>query len=248
MNKKLLEIKNLTASVENRTILKNLSLTVKENETHVIMGPNGSGKSTLSKVLAGHPSYKTSNGTVRFGGENLLTMQAETRAHKGLFLAFQSPIEIPGVSNHDFLRVAFNEKKRFLGELELDPLDFINYIGKFLNNLKIAPEFLNRCVNEGFSGGEKKRNEILQLLVLNPKLIILDEIDSGLDMDALKLVCHTIKENLPLNSSLILITHYPRILTYLKPSFVHIMIDGNIIKTGNSDLITKLEKKGYSNF
>jgi Fe-S cluster assembly ATP-binding protein len=245
MNKILLKVQNLEASIEKKKILKKLNLEINENEIHVIMGPNGSGKSTLSKILAGHPSYSIENGTVEFCDKNLLEMSPETRAHEGLFLAFQYPIEIAGVTNYDFLRIAYNEKQKYLKEPELDPLQFMELTQILLDKLKIKNEFLNRNLNEGFSGGEKKRNEILQMLLLNPKLIILDEIDSGLDIDAIKIICEEIKKNIRKNSSLVVITHYPRILNYLKPTFVHIMIDGKIVKSGNMELVDYLENKGY---
>ena len=245
MNNILLTLKDLEASIENKIILNKLNLEVKENEIHVIMGPNGSGKSTLSKVLAGHPSYKINNGSIFFCNKNLLEMAPEERSHEGLFLAFQYPIEIPGVTNYDFLRIAYNEKRKYLKESELDPLEFMKLTEVLLKKLKIKNEFLNRNLNEGFSGGEKKRNEILQMLLLDPKLIILDEIDSGLDVDAIKVICEEINKNIAQNSSLIVITHYPRILNYLKPTHVHIMIEGKIIKTGNMELVEILEKDGY---
>ena len=245
MNNILLEVKNLEATIENKQIINKLNLLVKENEIHVIMGPNGSGKSTLSKVLAGHPSYKIVNGSVFLANKNLLEMSPEKRSHEGLFLAFQYPIEISGVTNYDFLRIAYNEKRKYLNQTELDPLEFMELTQVFLNKLQIKNEFLNRNLNEGFSGGEKKRNEILQMLLLDPKLIILDEIDSGLDVDAIKVICEGINKNLSKNSSLIVITHYPRILNYLKPTHVHIMMDGKIIKTGNLELVESLENFGY---
>lgn len=247
MNNILLKIEELDVSIENKQILKNFNLEVKENEIHVIMGPNGCGKSTLSKVLAGHPSYLIESGKMEFCNKNILDMSPETRAHEGLFLAFQYPIEISGVTNYDFLRIAFNKKRKYLKEKELDPIEFMKVTQTFLNSLKMKNEFLSRNLNEGFSGGEKKRNEILQMLLLNPKLIILDEIDSGLDIDALKIICENIKEYFSINSSFIVITHYPRILNYLKPTFVHIMIEGKIIKSGNFELVEYLEKEGYEN-
>jgi len=246
--KKILQIEKLKASINDKLILKELNLTVNENEIHVIMGPNGSGKSTLAKVLAGHPSYELQGGKVTFCHQNLLDLAPEIRSHEGLFLAFQYPIEIAGVTNYDFLRIAYNQKQKYLKKPELDPLEFMSLTQIVLNKLKIKSEFLNRNLNEGFSGGEKKRNEILQMLLLNPKLVILDEIDSGLDIDALKIICEGITNNLDQNSSLIVITHYPKILSYLKPTFVHIMTDGKIIKTGNLELIEILEKEGYSAF
>jgi len=246
MNKNLLKITNLDAFIESKQILKSFNLEIHENEIHVIMGPNGSGKSTLSKVLVGHPSYIVTNGEIEFCKQNLLNMTPEHRSHNGLFLAFQYPIEIPGVTTYDFLRIAYNEKQKFLEKPELNPLEFMKFLQNFLSKLKIKDEFLTRNVNEGFSGGEKKRNEILQMLLLNPKLVILDEIDSGLDIDAIKIICENIITNLAPNSSILLITHYPRILSYLKPTYVHIMLDGKIVKTGNLELVTALEEKGYN--
>jgi len=248
MNENLLSITNLKAEINEKLIIKDLNLNVKKNEIHVIMGPNGSGKSTLSKILAGHPSYLIKEGTISFNSKNLLEMSPEMRSHEGLFLAFQYPLEIPGVTNFDFLRIAYNENKKYHGIRELDPLEFMELTNSILTKLKIKPEFLNRDLNQGFSGGEKKRNEILQMLLLNPKLIILDEIDSGLDIDAIKIICDGIINNIEKDSSLIIITHYPKILSYLKPNFIHIMIDGKIIKTGNLELIDLLEEKGYDIF
>lgn len=245
---KILEVENLNASINGKIIIKDFDLTVKENEIHVVMGPNGSGKSTFSKVLAGHPSYEVESGKITFCDQNLLDLPPEIRSHEGLFLAFQYPIEIAGVSNYDFLRIAYNQKQKYLKQPELDPLEFMSLTQTVLNKLKIKPEFLSRNLNEGFSGGEKKRNEVLQMLLLQPKLVILDEIDSGLDIDALKIICDGIVNNLDSKSSLIVITHYPKILSYLKPTFVHIMTDGKIIKTGNLELVEKLEKDGYIAF
>jgi Fe-S cluster assembly ATP-binding protein len=245
MNKVLLKLENIEATIDTKKILKKFNLEVKENEIHVIMGPNGSGKSTLSKILAGHPAYKVEDGNIEFLGQNLLAMSPEIRSHEGLFLAFQYPIEISGVTNYDFLRIAYNEKQKYLKKKELDPLQFMELTQILLNKLKMKNEFLNRNLNEGFSGGEKKRNEILQMLLLNPKLVILDEIDSGLDIDAIKIICENINQNLGKDSSLIVITHYPKILTYLKPDFVHIMIDGKIIKSGKMELVEYLENEGY---
>jgi Fe-S cluster assembly ATP-binding protein len=246
--KEILQLKNLNASVEETSIIKNFNLNIKENEIHVIMGPNGSGKSTLSKILAGHPSYSVNSGEITFCNQDLLELAPEIRSHEGLFLAFQYPIEIAGVTNYDFLRIAYNEKQKYLKQPELDPLEFMNLVQKLLNKLKMRNEFLNRNLNEGFSGGEKKRNEILQMLLLDPKLIILDEIDSGLDVDALKIICEGINDNFKKGSSLVIITHYPRILQYLKPTHVHIMMDGKIVKTGNMELVETLENEGYSAF
>ena len=248
MNHKLLEVKNLKAVINDTLIINNFNLSINKGEIHVIMGPNGSGKSTFSKILAGHPSYEVKEGEIIFENKNLLEMDPEIRSHEGLFLAFQYPLEIAGVTNFDFLRIAYNEKLKYQNLEELDPLQFMEITNNILKKLKIKPEFLNRDLNQGFSGGEKKRNEILQMLLLKPKLVILDEIDSGLDVDAIKIICEEIVNNLDLNSSLIVITHYPKILNYLKPSFVHIMMDGKIIETGNMDLVTKLEEKGYDSF
>ena len=234
--------------MEKKKILKDFNLSIKPNEIHVIMGPNGSGKSTLSKVLAGHPIYEINNGMISFKEKDLLKMSPEMRAHEGMFLAFQYPIEISGVTNYDFLHLAYNEKKKYEKKPEVDPLKFMEITQKMLEKLKMKNEFLNRNLNEGFSGGEKKKNEILQMLLLNPKLVILDEIDSGLDIDAVKVICEGIINNLSKNSSLLIITHYPKILTYLKPTYVHIMIDGKIIKTGNIELIKILENEGYNSF
>ena len=248
MSEVLLDLKNIDASIENKQIIKNFNLEIKKNEIHVIMGPNGSGKSTLSKILAGHPSYLVTNGKISFGSRDLLEMSPEDRSHEGLFLAFQYPIEISGVTNYDFLRLAYNEKRKYHKKSELDPLEFMELTQKMLQKLKMKSEFLNRNLNEGFSGGEKKRNEILQMLLLDPKLIILDEIDSGLDIDAIKIICEGIVNNLGQDSSVIVITHYPKILNYLKPTHVHIMLDGKIVKTGNLELIEILEKNGYESF
>lgn len=245
MTNRLLTLKNLKASIDNTPIIKGLNLDINENEIHVIMGPNGSGKSTLSKILAGHPSYTINNGAITFNGQNLLDLAPEERSHAGLFLAFQYPIEIAGVTNYDFLRIAYNEKQKSINKPELDPIEFMSLIQQLLEKLKMRTEFLNRNLNEGFSGGEKKRNEILQMLLLEPKLIILDEIDSGLDIDAIKIICDGINQNKLEKSSLVVITHYPRILQYLKPTHVHIMTDGKIIKTGNMELIDILEESGY---
>ncbi|MCR9073263.1 MAG: Fe-S cluster assembly ATPase SufC [Alphaproteobacteria bacterium] len=247
MNKILLELNKLEASIEKKQIINGLDLKIGENEIHVIMGPNGSGKSTLSKILAGHPAYTINSGSVLFENKDLLCLAPEERSHEGLFLAFQYPIEIAGVTNYDFLRIAYNEKRKYLGQPELDPLQFMEITQIMLNKLKMRNEFLHRNLNEGFSGGEKKRNEILQMLLLEPKLVILDEIDSGLDIDAIRIICEGINNNMIKNSSLIIITHYPRILQYLKPTHVHIMMAGKIVKTGNIELVEQLEAYGYEN-
>jgi Fe-S cluster assembly ATP-binding protein len=251
MKEVLLKIKNLDASIGDRKILENFNLEIRKNETHFLMGPNGCGKSTLSKILAGHPSYKIENGSIDFGDrelENLLLFSPEIRSHKGLFLAFQYPLEISGVTNYDFLRIAYNEKQKYHGLPETNPLDFMTIIQPFLEKLKIRDEFLTRNLNEGFSGGEKKRNEVLQMLLLKPKFIILDEIDSGLDIDAIKIICDGILKNLPLQTSLLVITHYPKMVSYLKPDFIHIMHKGKIIKTGNIEVVDQLEILGYDSF
>jgi Fe-S cluster assembly ATP-binding protein len=248
MIKELLNIKDLKATINDKSIIKDLNLKVNKGEIHVIMGPNGSGKSTLSKILAGHPSYEIKEGSITFDSKDLLEMEPEIRSHEGLFLAFQYPLEIAGVTNFDFLRIAYNEKKKYYKLEELDPLQFMELADGVLKKLKMKAEFLNRDLNQGFSGGEKKRNEILQMLLLNPKLVILDEIDSGLDIDAIKVICEGILNNIEKDSSLIIITHYPKILSYLKPDFVHIMMDGKIIKTGNLELVNLLEEKGYDAF
>jgi Fe-S cluster assembly ATP-binding protein len=243
-----LKIKNLEASIDNKLIIKKLNLEIKDHEIHVIMGPNGSGKSTLSKIIAGHPAYSINKGEITFNDKNLLDLPPEIRSHEGLFLAFQYPLEIAGVTNYDFLRLAYNQKQKYLGKLELTPLEFMSLVQEKFLELKIPLEFLSRDLNHGFSGGEKKRNEILQMLLLEPKLIILDELDSGLDIDAMKIICETILKTFLKKSSLVIITHYPRILNYLKPDFVHIMKEGKIIQTGNLELIEKLEKDGYDSF
>jgi Fe-S cluster assembly ATP-binding protein len=248
MKNMILNVENLRAKIQNTEILKNFSLEIGKNEIHVIMGPNGSGKSTFSKILAGHPSYEIISGKISFDNQDLLDLSPENRSHAGIFLAFQYPVEIAGVTNFDFLRIAYNEKQKYEKKEELDPLEFMEVTQGFLKKLKMKPEFLNRNLNEGFSGGEKKRNEILQMLLLNPKLVILDEIDSGLDIDALKVICEGIVKNISAEASLVVITHYPRILSYLKPTHIHIMMDGKIIKTGKEELIDILETKGYEAF
>jgi Fe-S cluster assembly ATP-binding protein len=248
MKKNILAIRNLEASIEKKKILNDFHLEIAQSEIHVLMGPNGSGKSTLSKVLAGHPAYQIQKGSIFFQNQNLLDLAPEIRSHEGLFLAFQYPLEIPGLTNYDFLRIAFNEKRKYWNLPEVTPLEFMQVIQTFLQQLKIKEEFLHRNVNEGFSGGEKKRNEILQMLLLQPKLVILDEIDSGLDIDAIKIICDGILENISPETSLLVITHYPKMITYLKPDFVHIMREGKIIQTGNAGLVEQLENFGYDSF
>ena len=245
LNSPLLEIKNLQVSVNDSKILNDLNLTVKTGEIHAIMGPNGSGKSTLSKVLAGHPAYSILNGDIYFKGTSILEFDPEQRSHLGIFLAFQYPIEIPGVSNEDFLRLAYNSKQRFYNKPEIDPIEFLEVINDKLKLVNMSPIFLSRNVNEGFSGGEKKRNEILQMILLDSELAILDETDSGLDIDALKTISLGINNFMNSSKSIILITHYQRLLDYIKPNFVHVMQNGKIIKTGSAELALELEKKGY---
>jgi len=241
----ILSVRDLTANVDGTQILKGLNLEVKAGEIHAIMGPNGSGKSTFSKILAGHPAYEVTGGEVIFLGENLLEMEPEERARSGVFLAFQYPLEIPGVSNIDFLRVAYNSRRKHQGLEELDAFDFDDLVRQKLDVVKMDPAFLNRSVNEGFSGGEKKRNEILQMALLEPKLAILDETDSGLDIDALKIVSGGVNQIANPQNATILITHYQRLLNYITPDFVHVMEGGRILTTGGKELALELEERGY---
>jgi Fe-S cluster assembly ATP-binding protein len=241
----LLEIKDLRAGIEGKEILKGLNLTVNKGEVHAIMGPNGSGKSTLSKVLAGHPSYEVISGEVFYEGKNLLELEPDERAREGVFMAFQHPIEVPGVSNSQFLRLAYNEKMKHLGLEELDPLEFNDYLKEKAKLVEMNPEFFKRSVNEGFSGGEKKRNEILQMAVLEPKLAILDETDSGLDIDAVRIVSEGINKLRSSENGIILVTHFQRILNYIEPDFVHVLANGKIAQTGGKELALELEEKGY---
>ncbi|HEY9708488.1 MAG TPA: Fe-S cluster assembly ATPase SufC [Oculatellaceae cyanobacterium] len=241
----ILSVRDLTADVDGNQILKGLNLEVKAGEIHAIMGPNGSGKSTFSKVLAGHPAYEVTGGEIIFLGQNLLEMEPEERALSGIFLAFQYPLEIPGVSNLDFLRVAYNSRRKHQGLEELDAFDFEDLIHEKLGIVKMNPSFLERSLNEGFSGGEKKRNEILQMALLEPKLGILDETDSGLDIDALKIVSDGVNQLTSPENATILITHYQRLLDYIEPDFVHVMEGGRILTTGGKELALELESRGY---
>jgi len=245
LNLPILEIKELRASTNNNEILRNLNLTINRGEVHAIMGPNGSGKSTFSKIIAGHPAYEVLSGDIIFKGSSILKLDPEERSHLGIFLAFQYPIEIPGVSNEDFLRLAYNSKQKFLQKREVDPIEFFTIINEKLKLVDMSSVFLTRNVNEGFSGGEKKRNEILQMILLEAELSILDETDSGLDIDALKIISKGINTFMNSNKSIILITHYQRLLDYIKPDYVHVMQRGEIIKTGTSELAKELEIKGY---
>ena len=242
----ILEIKNLTASIGETQILNGINLTIKEGEIHAIMGKNGSGKSTLAKIIAGHPSYTITSGDILFYGKSILDLAPEDRSRKGIFLGFQYPVEIPGVTNADFLRLSYNSRRREQNKPELEPLEFFEFINKQLELVEMDPSFLTRNVNEGFSGGEKKRNEILQMALLDTRISILDETDSGLDIDALKIVSKGVNKLANSSNSIVLITHYQRLLDYIKPDFVHIMEAGKIIKTGDASLAQELESKGYS--
>lgn len=245
MSDVILSIKNLTATVDGQPILKGVDLEIKAGEIHAIMGRNGSGKSTLSKIIAGHPEYEVTGGEIIYKGENLLEKEAEERALDGIFLAFQYPLEIPGVSNLDFLRVAYNAQLKHLGKEEIDEFDFEDLIEEKLEIVKMNPSFLGRSLNEGFSGGEKKRNEILQMALLEPSLGILDEIDSGLDIDALRIVSEGVNQLAHPENAFLLITHYQRLLEYITPQFVHVMYDGRIVKSGGKELALELEETGY---
>ncbi|MFA6902081.1 MAG: Fe-S cluster assembly ATPase SufC [Gallionellaceae bacterium] len=227
-------------------MLKNMNFTLKGGEIHAIMGLNGSGKSTFSKVLAGHPDYEITSGTVLFEGKNLLEMEPEERARAGLFLAFQYPIEIPGVGNSQFLRLMYNTVQTHRGKEELDPLEFDDFVREKMKLLEMREDFLDRSVNAGFSGGEKKRNEILQMAMLEPSLAILDETDSGLDIDALRIVAQGVNQLANKDNAIIMVTHYQRLLNYIVPDFVHVMVDGRIIKSGGKELALELESRGYN--
>lgn len=241
----MLEIKNLHASIDNKEILRGINLNIKAGEVHAIMGPNGSGKSTLANVLSGRENYTVTQGEVLFENKNLIEMEPEERAQAGLFLAFQYPVEIPGVNNIYLLKAALNAVRKARGESELDAMDFLTLVKEKLKLVEMDQDFLYRAVNEGFSGGEKKRNEILQMAILEPKLAILDETDSGLDIDALKIVSHGVNALRSSERAMILVTHYQRLLNYIKPDFVHVLSGGKIIKSGDYTLAQELEAQGY---
>ena len=241
----ILEIQDLHVSIEDQEILKGVNLSLRAGEIHAIMGRNGSGKSTLSKVIAGHPAYLVTSGKIRFKEKDLLELEPEERSRLGIFLGFQYPVEIPGVSNLEFLRVASNARRKELGKEELDPIEFEEFVKDRLKLVQMNSSFLGRSVNEGFSGGEKKRNEILQMALLEPEISILDETDSGLDIDALRIVASGVNKLSTPDRATLLITHYQRLLNEIKPDFVHVMADGAIVKTGDKDLAIELEKKGY---
>ncbi len=241
----MLEIKNLNATVGDAAILNGLSLTVNAGEVHAIMGPNGSGKSTLAQVIAGHDDYIVTDGSVRYDGRDLLELAPEERAREGIFLGFQYPVEIPGVNNAYLLKAAINAKRRHQGEGEIDAFEFLQMAREKMKDLDMDPAFLNRGVNEGFSGGEKKRNEVLQMVMLEPRLAILDETDSGLDIDALKAVAKGVNAMRSPDRAIILVTHYQRVLDYVEPDFVHVLSNGKIVRSGDKTLALQLEEKGY---
>jgi len=241
----MLQIRGLRASVDDKEILKGIDLTVNAGEVHAVMGPNGSGKSTLAQVLAGHPAYEVTGGSVTYEGRDLLEMEPEERAQAGIFLAFQYPVEIPGVSNAYFLRAAYNEMRKARGEEEVDPMEFLDVVEAKAGLVQMDPAMLTRSVNSGFSGGEKKRNEILQMAVLEPKLAVLDETDSGLDIDALRIVADGVNSLKRPDRATIVVTHYQRLLNYIVPDYVHVLAGGRIVKSGGKELALELEAKGY---
>lgn len=241
----LLEVKNLHANIEGNEILKGINLTVNSGEVHAIMGPNGSGKSTLVQVLAGREEYEVTEGEVLYNGKNLLELSTEDRAREGVFLAFQYPVEIPGVSNTNLLKTAVNEIRKYRGEEELDAMEFLSLLKEKSKLVELDQKFLSRSVNEGFSGGEKKRNEIFQMAVLNPRLALLDETDSGLDIDALRIVANGVNKLKSNDNSVVVVTHYQRLLNYIIPDFVHVLYNGRIVKSGGKELAFELEEKGY---
>ena len=241
----LLEIKDLRATVGGKEILKGIDLTVNVGEVHAIMGPNGSGKSTLAQVVAGHPAYSITGGEIFYQGQNLTEMEPEERAQAGVFLAFQYPVEIPGVTNAYFLRAAYNALRKSRGLEEIDPIDFLDILEAKLKVVEWGPEMMQRAVNSGFSGGEKKRNEILQMAVLEPKLALLDETDSGLDIDALRIVAHGVTALKRPDNAFVLVTHYQRLLNHIVPDYVHVLADGQIVKSGGKELALELEARGY---
>lgn len=241
----MLEIRNLTAGVEDKRILKGINLTIKAGEVHAIMGPNGSGKSTLAQILVGRPGYEITAGEVLYNGKNLLDLKPEERAREGVFLAFQYPVEVPGVSGMYFLKAAYNEVRKHRGETELDAVEFLAMVKEKMKILELDQSLLNRPLNEGFSGGEKKRNEIFQMAVLQPKLAILDETDSGLDIDALRVVASGVNKLKGPDNAQLVITHYQRLLDYIVPDFVHVLVNGAIVKSGGKELALELERRGY---
>lgn len=241
----MLQISNLTAKVGDKEILRGIDLTVRAGEVHAVMGPNGSGKSTLAQVIAGHPAYTVTGGSVTFNGQDLLGLEPEVRAQAGVFLAFQYPVEIPGVTNAYFLRAAYNEIRKARGEEEIDPIDFLDLLEEKLKLVEWGPEIMQRAVNFGFSGGEKKRNEILQMAVLAPKLAVLDETDSGLDIDALRIVANGVNKLRRPDNATIVVTHYQRLLNYIVPDQVHVLAGGRIVKSGGKELALELEARGY---
>jgi len=241
----MLDIQNLRAGIAEREILKGIDLVVNPGEVHAVMGPNGSGKSTLAQVLAGNPAYEVLGGTVQYRGEDLLELEPEVRAQRGIFLAFQYPVEIPGVTNAYFLRSALNEVRKARGEEEIDPLEFLDLVEERMKLVEMEPSMLNRSVNQGFSGGEKKRNEILQMAVLEPSLAILDETDSGLDIDALRIVAGGVNALRRPDNATIVVTHYQRLLNYIVPDYVHVLAGGRIVRSGGKELALELEERGY---